>query len=55
MTIPESPKALVGDGALLTWAGYVLAHPASTTITGLTIAIMVLRLMMMWRQWRSGK
>lgn len=55
MIIPESPKALVGDGALLAWAGYVVTHGAAAIITVLTIAIMMLRALILLRQWRAGK
>jgi hypothetical protein len=50
----ESPKVLAGDGALLAWVGYVLTHGAAAIITALTIAILVLRVMILLRQWRAG-
>jgi hypothetical protein len=53
--LPESPKALVGDGALVTWATYVLTHPGTSAITVLTIAILLLRSMILWRQWKEGR
>jgi hypothetical protein len=55
VTLPESPRALVGDGALVSWALWLLAHGATVVITALTIALMSVRLMILWRQWRLGK
>jgi hypothetical protein len=55
MLIHEDPRALVGDGALLTWAGYVVTHGAAAMISALTIAILMLRAMILFRQWKAGK
>jgi hypothetical protein len=55
MLLPESPRALVGDGALVTWAGYVAAHGAAAVLWALTAAVLLLRAMILWRQWRTGK
>jgi len=53
--LPESPKALVGDGALVTWGAYVVTHIGSALIWALTIAILMLRAMILYRQWRLGR
>jgi hypothetical protein len=53
--IPDSPKALVGDGALVTWGLWVAAHLPSAIIVTLTIAALVLRVMLLLRQWKAGK
>jgi len=52
---PESPKALVGDGALVTAAIWVAHNIASAAIWGLTIAILLLRALILYRQWKAGK
>jgi hypothetical protein len=48
--IPESPKALVGDGVLITWAGYIAAHGAEAIVWALTVIILVFRAILLWRQ-----
>jgi hypothetical protein len=53
--LPESPKALVGDGALATAAIWVLHNVASATIWALTIAILLFRAIILYRQVRAGK
>lgn len=55
MTLFESPKALVGDGALVTAAIWIVTHIGSALIWALTIAILLLRAMILWRQWRTSK
>jgi hypothetical protein len=45
------PRA-VGDGALVTWAVYVATHGAAAIITALTIAVLLLRAMILFRQWK---
>lgn len=55
MILPESPKALVGDGALVTWALWVAAHLPSAIIVALTIVALILRVMILHRQWRADK
>jgi hypothetical protein len=53
--ILESPKTLALDGGLTTWAVFVAAHGAAAVITALTISILLLRLMILLRQWRRGQ
>jgi hypothetical protein len=53
--LPESPRALIGDGALATWALWVAAHLPSAIIVALTIAALILRVLILYRQWRAGK
>jgi hypothetical protein len=53
--ILESPKALVGDGGLIAWAIYVATHFAAGVVWALTIGILLLRTMILLRQWRAGK
>jgi hypothetical protein len=55
MILPESPRALVGDGALVGWVVWVATHAASGILIGLAIAISIVRLMILWRQWRTGR
>lgn len=54
MILPESPKALVGDGALVTGLVWVANHAASAMLVSLAIAISILRLLILWRQYRRG-
>ena len=51
----ESPKALVGDGALVTAAIWIVTHIGSLMIWALTIAILMLRAMILYRQWKAGR
>jgi hypothetical protein len=53
--LPESPRALVGDGALVTWIVWLATNGASAVLIALAIAISIVRLMILWRQWRAGK
>lgn len=55
MILPESPKALAFDGTLVTWLVWVAANASSAILIGLAIAISFVRLMILWRQWRTGK
>jgi hypothetical protein len=50
--VPESPKALVLDGTLGAWALWVVVHGAAALTVVLTIAILVLRLLIAWRDYR---
>lgn len=54
MILPESPKALAFDGTLATVAIWVVTHIGSALIWALTIAILLLRAMILLRQWRRG-
>jgi cellobiose-specific phosphotransferase system component IIA len=51
----ESPRAFAADGSLVTWVTFLLLHGATALMTVLTIAVLVLRLMILSRQWRQGK
>lgn len=55
MILPESPKALLGDGVLVSWLVWVATNAASAILIALAIAISTVRLMILWRQWRTGK
>jgi hypothetical protein len=54
MLLPESPRALVGDGALVAWVVWIATHAASAILISLAIAISIVRLMILWRQWKRG-
>jgi hypothetical protein len=54
MILPESPKALALDGTLVTWIVWVAAKGSSAILIGLAIAISIVRLLILWRQWRRG-
>jgi uncharacterized membrane-anchored protein len=53
--LPESPKALVLDGTLLAWGAWVLINGVPALIALVTLATVILRLMIAWRQWRAGR
>ena len=55
MSVPESPGALVLDGSLLAWSAWVLINGVPAMIALVTLATVILRLMIAWRQWRAGK
>lgn len=55
MIFSESPKALAMDGTLAAWALFVVIHGAEVITAVLTIALLVIRLMIAWRQWKAGK
>lgn len=54
MTILESPRELIGDGALVTWIVWLVSHAANALLIALAIAISIVRLMILWRKWRQG-
>lgn len=54
MMLPESPKALALDGTLIAWGVWIVTHGAAALVTALTIAILTLRAMIAWRDWRRG-
>lgn len=51
--LPESPKALLLDSSLLAWGAWVLINGVPAMIALVTLATVILRLMIAWRQWRS--
>jgi hypothetical protein len=53
--LPESPKALAVDGTLAAWVAWLIAHGATAVMTALTISILFMRLLILIRQWRTGK
>jgi hypothetical protein len=52
MILPESPRALFGDGVLVTWIVWLATNGASIILICLAIAISFVRLMILWRQWK---
>lgn len=54
MTLFESPRALAFDGTLTTWAVYVITHSPTVLIEIGTLILVVIRIMLLWRQWRRG-
>ena len=52
---PESPRALVGAGALVSGIVWLAANGASAILIVLAIAISAVRLMILWRQWRRDR
>ena len=55
MLLPESPRAIVGDGALVSWLVWVATSASSAILIALAIMISTVRLMILWRQWMAGK
>jgi hypothetical protein len=55
MMLPESPRALAVDGTLFAWATWVLIKGVPAAIAIVTLATVILRLMIAWRQWRAGQ
>lgn len=53
--IIESPKAMALDGTLAAWGVWVVVHGAEAITALLTMALLILRLMIAWRQWRHEK
>jgi hypothetical protein len=53
MFVPEHPKTFLLDGGLTTWALFVLAHGAAAVISALTIALLALRVLIAYREWRG--
>jgi lysozyme family protein len=54
MMLPESPKALAFDGTLVSAVLYAVAHFESAIVWALSIVILTLRAMLLYRQWRRG-
>jgi hypothetical protein len=42
------------DGALTTWAIFVLANGVPYLIGIATLVLVILRIMLAWREWRRG-
>ena len=55
MILPESPQAALGDGLLIAWATWVVTSGLPTLVTAATLIVLILRGMILWRQWRTGK
>ena len=43
------------DGVLVSWIVWLVSNGASAILIALAIAISAVRLMILWRQWRTGK
>jgi hypothetical protein len=54
MILPESPKALAFDGSLVTVALWVAHNATSAILWLLTAVILLLRAMILYRQWKRG-
>jgi hypothetical protein len=54
MILPESPKALALDGTLAAWGTFVILKGVPALITLATLVLIVLRVMIAWRDWRRG-
>jgi hypothetical protein len=52
--ILEPPKAAALDGTLAAGAVWVVTHFEGGLIWALTIAILIVRLMILWRKWKTG-
>jgi hypothetical protein len=52
--LPESPKGLAFDGSLTAWAVYVFTNAVPEMVALGTLILVVLRIMILWRQWRRG-
>lgn len=55
MILPEPPGQLAFDGALVTFATWVVAVGAPAVIALGTAAIVVLRVMLLFRKWKEHK
>lgn len=53
MILPESPRALALDGTLATWATFVIVNGLPALITVGTLILIVLRVLIAWREWRQ--
>jgi hypothetical protein len=53
--LSESPRAAVVDGTLATWSVWIVIHGGGAIISALTIVALVLRVMLLWRQWKAGR
>jgi hypothetical protein len=54
MLLPESPREMAFDGPLAAWAAFVVAKGLPTMITLATLVLIILRIMIAWRKWRSN-
>jgi hypothetical protein len=51
----ESPKALALDGTLVSWVAFVVARGVPGMLTAATLVLVVIRILIAWREWRVLK
>jgi hypothetical protein len=51
----ESPKALALDGTLVSWVAFVVARGVPGMLTAATLVLVVIRILIAWREWRAPK
>jgi hypothetical protein len=51
----DSPKGLALDGTLVSWVAFVVARGVPAMLTVATLVLVVLRILIAFREWRRGK
>jgi hypothetical protein len=56
MILPEyHSRDFALDGTLVSWVVFVVAKGVPTMLTAATLVLVVLRILIAWREWRSPK